>query len=205
MIVSRPGHLPLRSPRRGIRVRRLRLGLGLGLGGGVHGESSYIVPSSDPISSSERSGAVIPEWPGPNSNSGSPAQHGAGAKNDEVSATGAAPEDPCRLVTRGEAAAILGEPVQTEVGMQGPTCIYQPSGSQPQMTVVVERTDLAGLRRRASQATPIGVGGESGWCLRYGSPSVAVPLADGALLHVTGPCGLAGRFAASALARVSPA
>ena len=133
-------------------------GSGSGGGVGVHGESSYIVPSSDPISSSERSGAAIPEWPGPNSNSGSPAQHGAGLKNDEVSATGAAPENPCRLVTRGEAAAILGEPVQTEVGPQGPACIYQPSGSQPQMTVVVERTDLAGLATRLPGDTDRGRG-----------------------------------------------
>ena len=37
------------------------------------------------------------------------------------------------------------------------------------MTLVVERTDLAGLRRNASEAKRMQVGRSSGWCLRYGS------------------------------------
>jgi hypothetical protein len=71
------------------------------------------------------------------------------------------------------------------------------------MTLVVERTDLAGLRRNASEATPMRIGGASGWCLRYGSTGVVVPLPDGNVLHVTGPCDLASRFAAQAMGQLT--
>ena len=47
------------------------------------------------------------------------------------------------------------------------------------------------------------VGSGTGWCLDYGSTSVATPLSDGRVLQVTGPCALAGRFAAKALEELS--
>ena len=71
------------------------------------------------------------------------------------------------------------------------------------MTLVVERTSLAGLRRNAAEATPVSVDGSSGWCLRYGGTSVVTALPDGNVLHVTGPCALAARFAARALGQLS--
>jgi len=149
--------------------------------------SDYIVPSHDRIS---------------NEDSPSAAQHPEGEENDEVSASGAEPENPCRMVPAAEASAILGEGVQTSVGSQGPTCIYIPNGSKPQMTVSVEETSLSSLRSHAARATRVAVGSSAGWCLGYGSTSVAVPVAEGSVLRITGPCPLAARFAARALGSV---
>jgi hypothetical protein len=153
------------------------------------GSTEYIVPTRDTIS---------------NDDSPSAAQHPAGEENDEVSATGAEVENPCRLVSADEASTILGEGVRTSVGSQGPTCIYIPKRSQPQMTVSIEQTSLQSLQSRAAEATRVAVGGSAGWCLDYGSTSVAVPVAEGSVLRVTGPCPMAARFAARALGRVSP-
>jgi hypothetical protein len=154
------------------------------------GSSDYIVPSSDLISSDD---------------SPSVAQHPGDEENDEESETGADPVEPCRLVSHNQASTILGEGVRTSVGPQGPTCIYIPKGSKPQMTVAIEQISFQGLRSRASRATRVTVGSRAGWCLGYGSTSVAVPLSEGTVLRVTGPCSLAARFAARALDRVPPA
>jgi hypothetical protein len=150
--------------------------------------SDYIVPSSDPISSE---------------NAPSVARYPYGRDNDEESETGADPVNPCQLVSRSEAATILGSEVHATVGPLGPTCIYAAAGTAPQITLVVEHTSFAALRRHASRATRVQVGGRPGWCLRYGSTAVVVPLADGSVVHVTGPCALAARFAALAVGRAS--
>jgi Protein of unknown function (DUF3558) len=169
-------------------------------GSGSNSDSSYIVPSDDLISSGNRPSVPQPTWPGPNSESATPPGAAAGSETG----TAAAEANPCGLVSKGEAATILGGSVRTSLGRQGPTCIYAPEGSGPQMTLVVEQTSLPGLKRNAAQATPMQVGGTSGWCLRYGSTSVVASLPDGSVLHVTGPCALAARFAAQALGQLSP-
>ena len=46
-------------------------------------------------------------------------------------------------------------------------------------------------------------GSRAGWCLRYGSTGVVASLPEGNVLHVTGPCALAARFAARALGQLS--
>jgi hypothetical protein len=163
---------------------------------GSSSDSSRIVSSQDPVSDSNQPSVPQPTSPGPDTETSTP----AGASE---SGEAAAQANPCSLVSRGEAAAILGGAVQTSLGRQGPTCIYAPEGSGPQMTLVVERTDLGGLRRNASEAKPMQVGGSSGWCVRYGSTGVVAALPDGDVLHVTGPCALASRFAAKALERIT--
>jgi hypothetical protein len=156
---------------------------------GASGRSGeYIVPSRDRISTGERP---------------SVARYPRGEENDEVSESGAGPVRPCRLVSRREAAGILGGDVRVSVGLQGPTCIYAARDSKRQVTLVVERIDFAALRRRAVSAPRIRVGRRSAWCLHYGSTSVAVPLADGRVLDVTGPCPIAARFAARGLGRIA--
>ena len=152
---------------------------------GSSASSSYIVPSKDKISTTKSTPSV--------------AQQPPGQVNDEVNGTGAGPVNPCRLVSRGEAAAILGENVSVTVGQQGPTCIYATQGSKQMVTLVVEQASFTYLRHHAREATPVQVGSRAGWCLRYGSTSVAVPLSSGSVLNVTGPCGVAARFAALAL------
>jgi hypothetical protein len=149
--------------------------------------SAYIVPSSNPISSEDAP---------------SVARYPTGRDNDETSKTGA-DLDPCDLVSSKQAAAILGSSVHSSLGLQGPTCIYETGGSGPQITVVIEQTSLAGLRREASEATRLQVGNRSGWCIDHGSTSVAVPLEKGGVLRVNGPCALASRFAALAVGGAS--
>lgn len=151
--------------------------------------SEYIVKSSDRISAT----ASAP----------SEAQFPEGEDNDEVSPTGAGPVKPCSLVPRDEASAILGAPVQVTTGAQGPTCIYETPGSKRVMTLVIERISLPSLRNQASAATRVAVAGRVGWCLRYQSTSLVVPLAEGNVLNVTGPCEAATRFAARAIPRIA--
>jgi hypothetical protein len=162
---------------------------GQDVGSGSRGSSDYIVPSHDVISSDD---------------SPSAAQHPQGEEDDEESASGAEVENPCRMVPAAQASAILGEGVHSSVGSQGPTCIYVPKGSMPQVTVALEQTSFQSLRSHASRATRVAVGSTAGWCLSYGSTSVAVPVAEGRVLRVTGPCRLAARFAAGALLRIPP-
>jgi hypothetical protein len=150
---------------------------------------SHIVKSSDPISKTKATPSV--------------ARYPTGPANDETGGTGAAPVKPCDLVSRGSAGAILGGAVEVSEGRQGPTCIYRVRGSERELTLVVESTSLTSLRRHARRASRVQPAGHPGWCLRYESTSVAVPLAGGRVLHVTGPCVTAARFAAEALPRLS--
>jgi hypothetical protein len=173
---------------------------GGGSGSGSSAESGRIVKSSDRISptntAGEDSGAPKTYWPSPNSTP-SKVKPTAGSESRESSEG----QSPCGLVSGGEAAAILGKPVDVSVGAQGPTCIYTAQNST-EMTLVVEPVSLAGLKSSARSATPVQVAGRSGWCLQYGDTSVAVSLGDGRVLNVTGPCASASRFAALALERV---
>lgn len=147
----------------------------------------YIVKSSDPIYSKKPPTAL---------------SYPTGRDTDEVSETGAGPVEPCELVSDGKAAAILGGAVQATQKPKGPTCVYALRGSKQQVTLVIENTRLTSLRGHARKASRIQVAGQTGWCLRYESTSVAVSLADGRVLHVTGPCTAAARFAALALPHV---
>jgi|SRR5689334_5366302 len=123
-------------------------------------------------------------------------------ENDEVNPSGAGPLKPCSFVTGDEASAIIGAPVQATTGAQGPTCVYKTPGSKRAMTLVVERISLPSLRNHASAATRVAVAGRVGWCLRYELTSLVVPLAEGNVLNVTGPCRYATRFAAHAIPRI---
>ena len=70
------------------------------------------------------------------------------------------------------------------------------------MTVSVEQTSFQSLRSHAAEATRVAMGNTAGWCLDYGSTSVAVQLSKGRVLRVTGPCSVAARFAIRALGSV---
>lgn len=155
---------------------------------GETASKEYIVKSSDRITTtaSTPSKAEVPE----------------DEEDDEVSPTGAGPLKPCSFVTGGEASAIIGAPVRATTGAQGPTCIYAKPGSKRAMTLVVERISLPSLRSQASAATRVTVDGRVGWCLRYELTSLVVPLVEGNVLNVTGPCGAATRFAARAIPRI---
>jgi hypothetical protein len=162
--------------------------------------SDRIVRASNPVGEATTTPSIPKlSWPAPNANA--PMGVGASKAGTEPSGLPAVAE-PCRLVSESEAASILEENVSVSEGLQGPSCIYASSDSAQQVAVVVENGPLSDLRHRPDRASRVEVDGRTGWCLRHGSSSVQVPLGDGRVLDVSGPCAAATRFAALALDRV---
>jgi hypothetical protein len=129
----------------------------------------------------------------------------AGMIDDEVSNTGAKPLDPCSLVSRTQAQAILGQPVGQPVDApQGPTCVYAPQGAKTQVTVAVIATNFSTLQPQAHlrDRMSVKVGGRAAYCGVAGSPTMIVPLSTGRYLTVTAPCPIAASFAARALSHI---
>jgi hypothetical protein len=133
---------------------------------------------------------------------------GGGEINDDNPAdTGGHPataaSDPCTLVSRAEAQAIVGRPIDPPVEARlGPTCIYQPAGAKNLITVTVESINAAAIKRYIRKRTQLNVSGRTAYCGTYGQPITLVPLAGGRALAVTAPCAIGIRFAAKALPRV---
>jgi hypothetical protein len=127
----------------------------------------------------------------------------AGAKHDEVNASGATTPNPCRLVTRSEASAIVGGPIAgLRTAPQGPTCIYRPRRAKTLITLALQPMSLSAARRRGTKLTRVALRGHKAVCLNYGSLVTLVPLGGGKVLNVTGPCPIGARFASRALARL---
>jgi hypothetical protein len=159
----------------------------------------YIVRSSDPIGPEKSTPSVPkPSWPGPDADA--PTGLPAGKRNNEPSPT-AGPQ-PCHLVSQSEAASILEGTVSVSEGLQGSSCIYASHDSTQQVAVTVANAPRSDLRDRPDKVSRIEVGDRTGWCLHYGSSSLEVPLSDGRVLDVSGPCAAAARFAALAIDRV---
>lgn len=113
---------------------------------------------------------------------------------------------PCRLVTRAEAARILGAPVRPLVtAPQGPTCLYRAASGRRLITVAVQHTDFGKLTGRLRPKRPVRVSGAAGtaYCVTAGSPTLYVPVAGGRVLTVGGPCSVARRFALRAVPRLT--
>jgi hypothetical protein len=131
-----------------------------------------------------------------------------GTIDDEVNASGAKTLNPCTLVSRSEAAAILrksvGKPVDAP---QGPTCIYTPKGAKSLVTLSVEATDFSKvqLQSQLRDRISVKVDGHTAYCGLAGGPTMIVPLSTGRFLVVTAPCPLAASFAAKSLGRISSA
>jgi hypothetical protein len=129
----------------------------------------------------------------------------AGMIDDEVSATGAKALNPCSLVTRAQAQAILGKPVGRPVDApQGPTCVYTVQGFKGPITVAVVATNFSTVKPQAHlrDRMSVKVGGHAAYCGVAGSPTMVVPLASGKFLTVTAPCPIAASFAATALGHI---
>jgi hypothetical protein len=105
---------------------------------------------------------------------------------------------PCNLVTRAQARVILGGQIQAPVeAPQGPTCIYR--GGESFVTVAVQSVDFSALKRDLVQRRQVEVSGEAAYCGNYGQPMLYLPLAEGRVLSIAGPCDVARRFAVKAL------
>jgi hypothetical protein len=147
------------------------------------------------------SDTVIPSRTGPVK-----ARSAAGVVDDEVNASGAKTVDPCTLVGRAEAQAILGKPVGQPVDApQGPTCIYKAQGAKSFVTLAVQAAHFSTVAPQSQlrDRISVSIAGHTAYCGVAGSPTMIVPLTAGRFLTVTAPCPLAASFASKALSRIA--
>jgi hypothetical protein len=123
-----------------------------------------------------------------------------GADNDEIQPTGAKPVEPCALVTRQEASAILGKGTKSVERPQGPTCVYTNAGRT--VTLAVETNSVKQLRKEARKSTKVDLGGKTGYCVKYQTTAVITGISEGRVLRADGPCQAGVRFVTKALRRL---
>jgi hypothetical protein len=133
------------------------------------------------------------------------ARQSSGSVDDEVNASGAKTLDPCTLVTREEAQAIVGKSVGTPVDApQGPTCIYSVQGAKAPVTLAVQALHFSTVKPQSQlrDRITLSIAGHSAYCGVAGTPTLIVPLSAGRFLSVVAPCPIADSFAAKALGRI---
>ncbi|HEY5287249.1 MAG TPA: DUF3558 family protein [Solirubrobacteraceae bacterium] len=125
--------------------------------------------------------------------------------DDEINASGAKTVDPCTLVTREEAQAIVGKPVGNPVDApQGPTCIYSVQGAKAPVTLAVQSLHFSTVKPQSQlrDRITLTIAGHSAYCGVAGTPTLIVPLSAGRFLSVVAPCPIAASFAGKALGRI---
>jgi hypothetical protein len=128
-----------------------------------------------------------------------------GTIDDEINASGAKKLNPCALVSRSEAQAIVKGPVAAPVDApQGPTCIYRRKDGKGLITVAVQATNFSKVQPQSAlrDRVSVTVHGRTAYCGLAGVPTLIVPLTSGRFLTVSAPCPIAASFAAKALARI---
>jgi hypothetical protein len=107
---------------------------------------------------------------------------------------------PCSLVTKAQAQSIIGVPILEPLeAPQGPTCIYQSKTRKQYVTLTVQNTDFARLKAQVRKRREVAVSTRTAVCGTYGRPMLYLPLNGGRVLSVAGRCGIASRFAATAV------
>jgi hypothetical protein len=110
---------------------------------------------------------------------------------------------PCNLVSRAQAKAILGGPVQAPFeAPQGPTCIYRRQGGKTFITLAVQPLDFDRVKKQMRSRQAVEVGNRSAYCGTYGQPMLYVSLSGRRVLSIAAPCDVAKQFAARAVARL---
>lgn len=128
------------------------------------------------------------------------APHGSG-KTDVRPAAGRT--NPCTLVSRAQAQAIVGEPIASmQEAPLGPTCIYQPAGSKSFVTLAIEPINLPKVLAHVRGYSEAHIKGHTADCGVYGQPTTFVALPRAGVLTITGPCAIGAKFAATALPRL---
>jgi len=123
--------------------------------------------------------------------------------NDEFNATGAKPVNPCKLVTRADARAIVGRPiVRAWQAPQGPTCIYQVRGAKSYITLALQKTNFAAVKKHARTLSQATVRGRATSCLKLGTTMTVARLSGGREIQITASCPIGKRFASRALTRL---
>jgi hypothetical protein len=110
---------------------------------------------------------------------------------------------PCNLVSRAQATAILGGPVQAPFeAPQGPTCIYRSKSGKTFITLAVQSMSIDRVKKQMSKPQAVNVGEHAGYCGTYGQPMLYVSLSRKRVLSLAAPCDVAKQFAARAVARL---
>ena len=91
--------------------------------------------------------------------------------------------NPCRLVTRAEARGIVGKAVATELGKQGPTCIYSSRSPRQSLTLALQPASVDELTRGQRGLIDVPLRGRKAVCVSAGGPKLLVPLAGGGVLE----------------------
>jgi hypothetical protein len=124
--------------------------------------------------------------------------------NDELSSTGSKPLNPCKLVSLSQAQNITAGAITKLIEAPlGPTCVYSGTGPAAGVTLAVETESFSQVTRHMSARKHVVIRGHRSICGRLGKPLLLVPLDRYTLLNVTAPCGIAQRFAALAVDRLS--
>ncbi|WP_028059332.1 DUF3558 family protein [Candidatus Solirubrobacter pratensis] len=108
---------------------------------------------------------------------------------------------PCSLVTRSQAAAIVGTALAKPVtAPKGPTCIYRAARDKRlfSLAVPVLRFDDR-FRRQLGRPQRLKVSNRPAYCATSSQPTLYIPLDGGRVLIVTAPCVKAQKLAAVAL------
>jgi Protein of unknown function (DUF3558) len=149
--------------------------------------SDRIVKSTDPVTRTKHSAATSTH-----------------AAKSETRPTAIQGQNPCTLVTRAEAQAILGQAIGKPVAApQGPTCIYTPRRGKRFVTLTVQSQPFTAIKAHAQNVTKLEITGRAAYCLKFGDLMTLVPLSGGRTLSVTASCAVGARFAAKALPRVT--
>lgn len=139
-----------------------------------------------------------------NSGGEAPKSPGSDAMRTQPLTTPASARRPCSLVTKSQAARIIGGPVLEPLqAPQGPTCIYRGRSGKRFVTLAVQTVDFAKLKRQIRNTRRISVSDRSGLCGTLGQPMLYVPLSAGRVLSISAPCAVATRFAATAVSRLT--
>jgi predicted small lipoprotein YifL len=110
---------------------------------------------------------------------------------------------PCNLVTKSQARAILGTAVADPLeAPQGPTCIYRTQNGKSFITMAMQDARFSQLKAQIRGRHAISVASRTGYCGKLGQPMLYLPVTSGRVLSVAAPCGVARRFAATALSRL---
>jgi hypothetical protein len=110
---------------------------------------------------------------------------------------------PCNLVTKAQAHAIVGVPVQDPLeAPQGPTCIYRSQDGKSFVTLAVQPLAFSKLKRQIHKRRQVAVSNRTAFCGMLGQPMLYVPLSRSRVLSVAAPCNVARAFAATAVRRL---
>jgi hypothetical protein len=107
---------------------------------------------------------------------------------------------PCNLVTEAQARSIVGTPMQQPLeAPQGPTCVYRSRSGKDFISLAVQTTSYAKIKRTMRNPSPVSISGRDGICGKLGQPTLYLPLSSGKVLSIGAPCDVAKSFAAKAL------